>query len=94
DIDPSIRHVLDMDGQLLENRVGNLVQKSIITPAVAQEILLQSNADLLTENVLASVKEKGYETIPPIPTKGGENNQEGNQSKDAGSGDETSRSKQ
>ncbi|MGK9295865.1 phage portal protein, partial [Melissococcus plutonius] len=94
DIDPSIRHVLDMDGQLLENRVGNLVQKSIITPAVAQEILLQSNADLLTENILASVKEKGYETIPPIPTKGGENNQKGNQSKDAKSGDKASRSKQ
>ncbi|MCV2498219.1 phage portal protein [Melissococcus plutonius] len=94
DIDPSIRHVLDMDGQLLENRVGNLVQKSIITPAVAQEILLQSNADLLTENILASVKEKGYETIPPISTKGGENNQKGNQSKDAKSGDKASRSKQ
>ncbi|AIM25763.1 putative phage portal protein [Melissococcus plutonius] len=92
DIDPSIRHVLDMDGQLLENRVGNLVQKSIITPAVAQEILLQSNADLLTEDILAKVEEKGYETIPSSPEKGGENNQEGNQSKDIESGDEASES--
>lgn len=84
DIEPSTRHILDMDGQQLENRVASLVQKSVITPGVAQELLLKSNADLLTEEIIESAKEKGYPTLPPIPKKtmkGGENyEQEGNQS--------------
>ncbi|KAJ80412.1 phage portal protein [Enterococcus faecalis] len=84
DIEPSTRHILDVNGELLENRVANLVQKSVITPGVAQEVLLQSNADLLTEDILKSVKVKGYPTLPPIPInkmKGGENNEpKGNQS--------------
>lgn len=77
DIEPSIRHVLDMDGQQLENRVANLVQKSVITPAVAQEILLTSNGDLLTQEVLEKARGQGYEIVPPTPNKalkGGENN--------------------
>ncbi|SFL49392.1 phage portal protein [Lactococcus garvieae] len=77
DIQPSIRHVLDMDGQQLENRIANLVQKSVITPAVAQEILLTSNGDLLTQEVLEKVRGQGYEVVPTIlnkTLKGGENN--------------------
>ncbi|MGK0551905.1 phage portal protein [Enterococcus faecalis] len=84
DIAPSTRHVLDMDGQQLENRVANLVQKSVLTPGVAQEVLLQSTGDLLTKEIIESAKNKGYPTLPPTPTKplkGGENNeQKGNSS--------------
>lgn len=78
DIQPSIRHVLDMDGQQLENRVANLVQKSVITPAVAQEILLTSNADLLSQEVIEKARGQGYEVVPPVPNKalkGGEENE-------------------
>lgn len=78
DIQPSIRHVLDMDGQQLENRVANLVQKSVITPAVAQEILLTSNADLLSQDVIEKARGQGYEVVPPVPNKalkGGEENE-------------------
>lgn len=78
EIEPSTRHILDMDGQRLENRAANLVQKSVITPGVAQEVLLQSNNDLLTQNIISAAEHKGYKTLPPVPTKtmkGGENDE-------------------
>jgi HK97 family phage portal protein len=64
DVDFDIKPSTDLDGSNLETRVADLVSKGVITSAVAQQVLLQSQSDVITQQIIDAVVNSGNELIP------------------------------
>ena len=50
---PDVRRATDLDGSQIEQRVGFLVDKAILSPEMAQQALLKSQSDLITDDIVA-----------------------------------------
>lgn len=50
---PDVRRATDLDGSQIEQRVGFLVDKDILSPEMAQQALLKSQSDLITDDIVA-----------------------------------------
>ncbi|KRN27741.1 phage portal protein, HK97 family [Lactobacillus selangorensis] len=75
DVSVDVKQIIDIDGSRLEKRVRGLRLDGIISSELAQEILLRSNSDVLTQQDIDAALSAGKPIIPPATektSKGGE----------------------
>lgn len=51
-----VRRATDLDGSQIEQRVGYLKDKDILTAEMAQQVLLKSQSDLITDDIVAKAE--------------------------------------